>query len=311
MFAGIPVVTAYNLLACILRSLGDGKTPLRAMVVASVTNIALDLLFVMVLRWGIAGAAAATLIAQAVSGLFCLEHILKIDILKLTGEDIRPQKALCGRLMALGSPMAFQNCVIAIGGMILQSVVNRFGVLFIAGYTAANKLYGILEIAATSYGYAMITYVGQNLGAGRTRRIRQGVRAALGIAMITSAIIALVMLLCGRIILSGFISGTAQEVAETMAAAYYYLSVMSVCLPVLYLLHVVRSALQGMGNTVLPMVSGIVELIMRTAVALVLSRLIGGPGVFFAEVSAWAGADVVLVISYLRSIQRLPPESTE
>ena len=194
--------------------------------------------------------------------------------------------------------MAFQNCIIAIGGMIVQFVVNGSGVTFIAGFTASNKLYGILEIAASSYGYAMITYVGQNLGAGKYSRIRQGMRSAIIIAIATSIAIAMVMLLGGKAILSCFVSGTPQEVEQTLQVAYFYLSIMSVALPVLYLLHVVRSAIQGMGNTLLPMVSGIAEFTMRTATALLLPLAVGEVGIFFAEPAAWAGADVVLVISY-------------
>lgn len=298
MFLGAPIVMAYNLLACILRSLGDGRTPLEAMVVASATNIALDLLFVMVFHWGIAGAAAATLIAQLVSGLFCLYHISRLELLRLNRSNLRLRARDVPQLLALGSPMAFQNCVISIGGMIVQSVVNRSGVLFIAGFTATNKLYGVLEIAATSYGYAMITYVGQNLGARRYRRIRQGMRAGLAIALATSVVIAAAMLLFGRAILGCFISGTPQEVEQTMSVAYFYLTVMSVALPVLYILHVVRSAIQGMGNTALPMASGIAEFIMRTATALYLPLAVGEAGIFLAEPAAWLGADVILIASY-------------
>ena len=306
MFWGLPIVMAYNLLACILRSLGDGRTPLSAMIAASFTNIALDLVFVMVFQWGIAGAAIATLIAQLISGLYCLYHVLKLEFLKMKREDFTMHGALQRKLLLLGSPMAFQNCIIAIGGMIVQFVVNGFGVLFIAGFTATNKLYGILEMAATSYGYSMITYVGQNLGAGKTGRIRQGLRAALVIAIATSIVIALIMLASGRFILSWFISGTPQEVAQTMQIAYFYLAIMSVCLPILYLLHVVRSTVQGMGNTFLPMLSGVVEFIMRTGVALLLPLALGEIGIFFAEPAAWLGADFVLVISYFVMVRRLP-----
>ena len=311
MFGGVPVVMAFNLLASVLRSLGDGRTPLRAMIVASLTNIALDMLFVMVFGWGIAGAAAATLIAQALSALCCLGRVMRLDVLRPAGEARRLRAGRCGRLLALGAPMAFQNCVIAVGGMILTAIVNGFGVVFIAGYTAANKLFGLLEMAAVSYGYAMITYVGQNLGAGRTRRIRQGVRTALAIALLTALVIAALMLLTGRAFLACFISGPPDQAARALDTAYRYLSVMSVCLPVLYVLHVLRSAIQGMGNTVLPMASGIMEFFMRTGVALVLSRAVGGDGVFFAEVSSWAGADVVLTASYLFCVKRLPPEKED
>lgn len=199
--------------------------------------------------------------------------------------------------------MAFQNGIIAVGGMIVQSVVNGFGVIFIAGFTATNKLYGLLEIAATSYGYAMVTYVGQNLGAGRIRRIRQGVRSAVVIGTVTAVIIAVVMLLGGKHILSLFISGTPEEYEMTMRIAYYYLAVMSISLPILYLLHVVRSSIQGMGNTVLPMLSGVAEFVMRTLSALLLPMLMGQSGIFYAEILAWFGADVILVTSYFVKIR--------
>ncbi len=306
MFAGIPIVMFYNLLACILRSLGDSKTPLNAMIIASITNIVLDVLFVFGFKWGIAGAAVATLIAQVISGVYCLYFIRKIEILSIQREDFKPELSLVGRLLLLGLPMAFQNGVIALGGMVIQFVVNGYGVFFIAGMTATNKMYGLLEIAATSYGYAVVTYVGQNLGAGKNKRIRQGMRASLGIGLITAFLIAFVMLFLGKIILSWFISGTPEEVTAAMDVAYLYLAIMNVCLPILYVLHIVRSGIQGMGNTFLPMLSGIAELVMRTGGALLLPHYMGEVGIFYAEVLAWFGADVVLVISYLILIRKLP-----
>lgn len=308
MFAGVPIVMLYNLLACILRSLGDSRTPLNAMIVASVTNIVLDYLFVLGFGWGIAGAAAATLIAQAVSSVFCFFHIKRITFLKLSRTDFHLRRDLSARLFMLGLPMAFQNGIIAVGGMIVQFVVNGYGVIFIAGFTATNKLYGLLEIAGTSYGYAMVTYVGQNLGAGRHDRIRSGMRAAMGIAMATSAAIAVCMLVFGKYLLGLFISGSPEVVEQTMQIAYFYLSVMSVCLPILYVLHVTRSALQGMGNTLLPMMSGVAEFVMRTLSVIFLPRLMGETGIFFAEIAAWIGADVVLVISYFYVMSSLRPE---
>lgn len=311
MFAGVPIVMLYNLLACILRSLGDSRTPLNAMIVASLTNIALDCLFVLGFHWGIAGAAVATLIAQAVSSGFCFFYIKRLTILKLTKEDFRLREDLTRKLIFLGLPMAFQNGIIAVGGMIVQFVVNTYGVLFIAGFTATNKLYGLLEIAGTSYGYAMVTYVGQNLGAGKMERIRSGMRAAMGIAMATSVVIAICMLVFGKGILGLFISGSPEVVEQTMQIAYFYLAVMSVCLPILYVLHVTRSALQGMGNTVLPMLSGVAEFVMRTLSVIVLPMLFGETGIFFAEILAWLGADVVLVSSYFIVTGKLEKKMTE
>lgn len=305
MYLGIPVVMAYNLSASILRSLGDGKTPLHAMIVAAIVNIILDLLFVLVFGFGISGAAAATLIAQMISCVFCFYHIWKTDILTFSRSDFQLQAGLPGRLLLLGMPMAFQNAVISVGGMIVQFVVNGFGVIFIAGFTATNKLYGVLEIAATSYGYAMVTYTGQNLGAGKKDRIRKGMRAAVLIALVTSVLIAVFMILGGKFILSCFISGTPEEVGQALQIAYFYLVVMSVCLPILYILHVTRSAIQGMGNTVLPMMSGIAEFLMRTVTAVFLPVFIGETGIFYAEIMAWAGAVVILVISYFSVIRKV------
>ena len=307
MLLGIPIVMAYNLLSTILRSLGDGKTPLNAMIVAALTNIGLDLLFVLVFRWGVAGAAVATLLAQGVSGMFCLIKIRQIDFLHLQRKHFALSAEMGKRLLGLGSPMAMQNAIIAIGGMIIQAVVNGYGVAFIGGFTATNKLYGVLEIAATSYGYAMITYVGQNMGAGKYERIRKGMGCAVAVAVATSLLIATVMLIFGEGIVGAFISGTAAEVLEATRVGYVYLCYMSVCLPVLYILHVTRSAVQGMGNTVLPMVSGIAEFIMRTGGVLLLPVMMGQQGVFLAEVLAWMGADIILIPSYfitLKSIEK-------
>ena len=305
MFLGIPVVMAYNLLATILRSLGDGRTPLNAMIVAAVSNIGLDLLFVLGLGLGIAGAAAATLIAQGISCIYCLDRIRNIEFLTMKREHFTVNTTMAGRLLSLGSPMAAQNAIIALGGMIITAVVNAYGVAFIGGFTASNKLYGILEIAATSYGYAMITYVGQNLGAGNIPRIRSGMKQAVVIALATSFVIAAVMLWFGEAIVGSFISGTPREVLEATRIGHRYLSIMSICLPVLYILHVTRSAVQGMGNTVLPMVSGIAEFIMRTGGVLLLPMLMGEEGIFIAEVSAWMGADLILVPSYFLTLRKI------
>ena len=305
MFMGIPIVMAYNLLATILRSLGDGQTPLQAMIVAALSNIVLDLLFVLVFRWGIAGAAAATLIAQGISGIYCLRKIRKIPFMTLKSAHYSLESAMAGRLLSLGSPMAAQNAIIALGGMIITAVVNGYGVAFIGGFTAANKLYGVLEIAATSYGYAMITYVGQNLGAGNIPRIKTGMGSAIQVALATSAVIAGIMLIFGQHIVGAFISGKPEEAAAALNVGVTYLGIMSICLPVLYILHVTRSAVQGMGNTVLPMVSGIAEFIMRTGGVLILPALMGENGIFIAEVSAWLGADLILVPSYFLMLKRI------
>ena len=309
IFLGMPVIMAYNLSASILRSLGDSKTPLHAMIAASITNIVLDLIFVLVFHWGIAGAAIATLLAQLLSSVYCFYFIRRIEILKTAKEELVMEKAICGKLLLLSSPIAFQNTVIFIGGMIVQSVVNSFGVLFIAGFTATNKLYGILESAATSYGYSMSTYAGQNLGAGNIKRIRKGVRSAMLIALATSFTISFIMLLLGRYILTWFLSGDPAQIEAALEIAYHYLAIMSLFLSTLYLLYIIRSTLQGTGDTFMPFVSGIAEFVMRVGAALILPRFLGQDGIFYAEILAWIGADVILLGAYIYHVcqwSRLP-----
>ena len=311
MFAGIPIIMAYNVLASILRALGDSKTPLYAMVIASILNIGLDLLFVMVFHWGIAGAVVATVIAQLFAALYCLRAVLHVKVIHLKKEYFRLNPEIAKRLLGLGTPVAAQNVIIAVGGMVVQAVINRYGMLFIAGFTATNKLYGILEIAVTSYGYAVTSYVGQNLGGGLVGRIKQGMRAATLVALGTSAVIAGAMLLFGNFFLRLFISGTPEEIDTSMQIAYHYLAIMSVCLPILYMLHIYRSALMGLGDTVVPMLSGFAEMAVRIAVALFLPMLMGQEGIFFAEVGAWTAAAILLVAAYFVRIHRLPAGKRE
>lgn len=305
IFSGSVIVTTYNMMASILRAMGDSRTPLYAMLVASVVNIGLDLLFVMGFHWGIPGAAAATVIAQGCSCLFCLAVLRRMSVLRMTKTDWHPDGCLCRRLFQLGLPMAFQNTVIAVGGLVIQFVINGFGFLFVAGFTATNKLYGLLELAATSFGFSMATYAGQNLGAKKYRRICEGMRSALKMAVATSVIISAAMIAFGKPVLLLFISGEPGEVAQVLDIAYTYLFIMCCLLSVLYLLHLYRSALQGMGDTVIPMVSGIAELTMRIGCALLLPIWLGQYGIYFAEIAAWAGAVVILVTFYYIRIHHL------
>ena len=312
MFGGIPVILAYNLSAAMLRALGDGKTPLYAMILAACINVVLDLLFVMVFHWGIPGAAAATVIAQVFSFVYCFVSIRKIEAFRIRREDLRLQSATVSRLLMLGMPVMFQNIIISVGGMVLQSVINEFGFIFVAGFTATNKLYGLLEMAAISFGYAVTTYTGQNLGAGRLDRIRTGMRSAMIMAAVTSVLVSAVMLIFGRSILQLFVSGDPDQIDEVVRIAYHYLSVMSYFLVILYALHVYRCALQGLGDTVVPMVSGVAEFVMRVSAVLLLPMAIGRNGVFYAEILAWTGAALILITAYVkmhRMVRRQRQES--
>ena len=302
---GIPIVMVYNLLSCILRALGDSRTPLYAMLIASFVNIGLDLLFVVSFGWGVAGAAAATVIGQTVSAVYCFIKVRTIDILRLKKQDFVLNRSMSARLGSLAAPMALQNLIVAVGGLILQTAVNQYGVAFIAGYGATIKLYGLLEGAGIAYGYAMVTYTGQNIGAGKTGRVSQGLRAGICIGLVTSILIALVMITQGRLILRLFINLSESTGPEALATGYRLLVVMSVFLPILYVLHVVRSCIQGLGNTFIPMLSGLAEFVMRTGAAFLLPPFFGADGILFAEVIAWFGADLVLIPGYFITMRKL------
>ena len=240
LFACILFNGAYNAFSSILRALGDGRTPLTAMLTASIANILLDLLFVLGFGWGVAGAAVGTVLSQLLSALICLRVMLRLPELKMTREEAKWEGDLAGKLLKLGIPMALQNLIIAVGGLFVQYMVNGNGVLFVAGYTATNKLYGLLELAAVSFGFAVSTFSGQNLGAGKIRRIRQGVRTAVFLGVGVAAVIAAVMILFGRNIVALFISGKPDEVEKVVAVSYEFLVIMAWALPVLYLLHQYR-----------------------------------------------------------------------
>ena len=301
LLAGFPAVMFFNYCSSVLRAVGNSRTPLLAMIVASVTNIVLYLIAVFLLDWGIAGAALATVFAQCLSGLVCALKIWKTPELHFSREDWKPAGSLCKNLMVIGSPVAAKNIIIALGGMTVQTVVNGFTLSFIAGFTATNKLYGLLEIAATSYGYAVTTYVGQNFGAMALDRIRKGMGAATALAVATSVAIAGIMLLFGRAITMIFISREDPLLAAAAGdIAYWYLCAMSVSLPILYLLYVYQSGLQGMGNTVIPMLSGFLEFLLRVSLSFAVGYSGFQYGIFGAEVSAWWGAAIFLMIGYFR-----------
>ena len=310
VLAGIPAMLFYNFCASVLRAVGDSKTPLWAMVTAAVANIILDCVAVFLLDWGIAGAAGATVLSQCLAGTLCAVKIARTPQLRFTRSHMMRNPALAKTLMGLGVPVAMQNVIISVGGMAVQSVVNNFETSFIAGYTATNKLYGILEIAALSYGYAVTTYTGQNFGAGLWHRIRKGTRWAVMISLATSAAIAAVMILFGRGITMLFISSDSPALAAAAGnTAYRYLCMMSAFLPMLYLLYAYRSALQGMGNTMIPLLSGILEFFVRVGIAIVVGMAGGREAIFYAEVIAWTGAAVLLGGAYYYYAAKLGRDS--
>lgn len=305
MFGGLLAVMAYNMASAILRAFGDGRTPLIAMAIAAVTNIALDLLFVMVFRFGIAGAAAATVIAQAIAFCYCFLFLFRHGILKFERRDWRPDgttiRALCGS----GCSLALTQILIAVGGMILQSAINFQGAAFIAAATAANKLLGLLESSAVSLGYSVTTYVAQNWGAKLHDRLKKGLKASIFIATGLSLLIAFLMIFAGKPILGLFVNAADENAAAVLDIAYRYLFLMSCFLSSLYLLHILRSALQGIGCGLATVLSGAAEFAARVSVALYFSRRFGQTALMLAEPLAWVAAAAVLSVMGILKFGRL------
>lgn len=298
MSAGTLVVAAYNMAGSILRALGDGRTPFLAMVVAAVLNIGLDLLFVLGFGWGIFGAALASVLAQLVAFFLCFFAILRLGCIRITRDMWRPDRRLALPMLALGLPLAMQSVVISLGGIILQSSVNLEGSAFIAGYTATNKVYGLLECSAISLGLAASTFLSQNFGARRFIRFRQGMRAAVILSVLASLVVAVVAFLLRRPLIGLFLDTGVSEGAEALAVGVRYLTVLTLLLFILYLLHIFRNALLSLGNSFYSMISGIAELAARALMAKAAVRVLGQDALFLAEPIAWAVALAVVMIPY-------------
>ena len=296
IYAGLPVVMCLNIFSGFLHALGNSRTPLLALACSSAVNISLDWWFVGSLGLGTNGGAYATVIAQAVSAAICFAAVLRIPELRPRRKDYRPDKTVIPRLIKLGFPIAFQNLIISLGGLVLQGVVNAFGFVFMAGYNAASRLQGLIEIAGASLGNAAGTFTGQNTGAGKKERVRLGLRKSAQIGFLLALSVGMIMVLFGKPILSLFIRDEAELAGQVLAIGYDFLRIMAAGLPMLYLLFVYRSTLQGLGDTVIPMLSGFIELALRVGTALLLPMLLGYWGVYIAEIAAWIGAGIFLII---------------
>ena len=305
VFGGLPFVMGFNLFSGFLRSVGNSRTPLAAMTTAALCNIALDLLLVGLMRWSVVGVAAATVFSQGISCTICLIALCRMPLMRLSRSDLRPSRAVCTRLMRLGVPVAFQNLIISVGGLVLQGVVNAQGFIFMAGYSAASRLQGLVEMAGTAVGSAVGTFAGQNMGAKRLDRVRQGLRRSAQIATVLALLVAAVLLIWGKPLLRLFIEDDPAIVEQVLTFGYRFLTVMACGLFTLYLLFAYRSTLQGLGDTFVPMLSGVVELVMRVAAALLLPALLGEWGIYLAEIMAWGGAAVLLMAGYYRRMRLL------
>ena len=304
IFIGTAASVAYNMFSGILRALGDSVSPLVILVVSSLANVGLDVLFVVVFQWGVAGAAWATVLAQALSSAMCFAVLRRLELMRFQREDWRGDRDVIRALLRLGVPVGIMNSITAMGIMLLQSVVNGLGSVTVAAYTAGSKLMNLALQPGDILGIAVGTYVGQNLGAGRLDRIRAGVRQSVLLSLVINIVMGLVLALFGRELTAVFVSGTEEAVIE---AAYPYFVITGAGVWIVGLLFLYRFALQSLGDTFIPMVSGGVELGMRVGAVLVLDRCfdMGFYAVCWAEVAAWLGAGVLLAAGYYARMARL------
>lgn len=309
IFAGLGSLMLYNMLAGILRSLGDSRTPLIYLIVSSLLNIVLDYLLVKTVGMGVKGASIATVIAQMVSGVACLGTIARrFPILHLTREDMRLSIATVRRLLGVGIPMGLQFSITAIGSIILQRSVNNLGTEIIASVSAAGKVQNLIVAPMDAFGVATATFTGQNYGAGKIDRIRRGVRQTYAMLLVcAAAAFALNAFASDKIALLFVDASETAIIAQArrflLCCGYFY--------PALALIHVLRNALQGVGFSKTAMLAGAFELVARSAVGLFAVPALGYTAVCFAHPAAWVMADAILIPLYVVLMRRLSGSMSE
>lgn len=303
IFAGIAATVLYNLPAGILRALGDSRTPLLFLLISSLLNVVLDLLAVLVLKLGVAGAAYATVIAQAVSGALCVLYIKKrYPILRIQREEMAFDWPIVKQGLLNGLPMGLQFSFTAVGSVVLQRAVNGLGSEIVAAVTAAGKVQMLSTQPMEALGVTMATYCGQNLGARRMDRIREGMKQGLGAVAVSSLFSFAVVNLFGRQLALLFLDANEVQIL-TRVAQFTWIN--SLFFPFLGLLLALRNALQGMGYSLSAMLAGVFELVARATVAFFLVGRFRFDAVCFANPAAWIAANVLLVPLYMICVRRL------
>ncbi len=297
LYFGIPISMLYNNFTGVSRSVGDSKTPLYFLIISSITNLCLDLLFVKSFGWGVKGAAVATIIAQGISALLAGIYIFKKNVnINTTKDDFKPDFKTYGYLMKIGIPLSLQFTITAVGSMCLQGAVNKFGSNVVAAFTAANKVENIANIPLSGFGVSLCTFISQNFGAENYNKIRVNFRKILVIDILFSAVSSALILLCGEWAVSMFMTDMNSEI---MSAAKQYLLAVAECYSLLSVLFVFRNSLQGLGFTYANAIAGGAELFGRIFVAYGLTKWIGFNAVCYAGPVAWLFADIPLVIIYI------------
>ncbi len=299
---GTGATVFYNLISNILRALGDSRTPLICLVFSSLLNIVLDVVFIVPLGMGVAGAAWATVLSQLLSALLsALVGLRKFAVLRLHRADFRVSGTTLATHLGTGFPMGFQMSVMCLGQLSMQGAVNALGADAIAGYTAATKVDQLSVLVVNALGMAISNYVAQNYGAGQMRRIRSGVAACLLQTSIANLAMCALILSCRHLVVPLFVS---QPTPDIRLYADQYLMGVAPFYLLLGLLMMYRSAIQSMGNALVPFLACIVELVLRVAATTLLTARIGYWGVCLASPLAWLGACALLVPVYRRSIRQ-------
>ena len=302
IFAGIGSSMLFNLLSNILRALGDSRTPLIFLVIACVLNIILDFVLIKYTGLGVRGAAVATVVAQVFSGLLCIVYIVKkFPMLHLRKEDWRMTGQDVWAHVRMGLPMGFQSSIIAIGAITIQFVLNNLGSMAVAAYTAAQKVDSLAIQPMMSFGMTMATFAGQNYGAGNIPRISKGVRQCAIMSVAFSIAVGLLNIFAGKFLVGLFVSGQPQVVSQ----AQIYLVINGAMYALLAILFIVRYTLQGLGQSFVPTLAGIMELGMRCFAAVVLAGYFGFAGASASNPLAWFGALIPLCASFFLTIRRL------
>ena len=303
IFAGFAAAMAFNMLSNQIRALGDSRTPLFFLVIACIVNIALDFLFILQLHMGVAGAGLATVVAQIFSSICCVVYIYRrIPALQVHRQDMQIDMKEIKLQLKLGLPMGFQMSIIAIGSVIIQVMLNTLGTNAVAAYTAAGRIDQLATMPASSFGVTMATYCAQNLGARQFGRIRKGIKQTLLLNCSISAILGALIIVFGRPLVNIFIGPNDAAVTNLAQTYFHFNSSMYWFLAILF---TTRYALQGLGQTFVPTLAGVFELIMRIFTGLVLVPMFGFAGASMANPLAWIGSVAVLITSYLRTMRQL------
>ena len=299
VFAGLTIFLLLYLQNCLIRALGDSKTPTIFLGITLALNIVFEPIAILVLQWGIPGAALATVFAQAIGALVFFIYIrCRVPVLHTRWTDWKPDRAVLIAHLRMGLPMAFQASVIAIGAIIVQVALNNLGALPVAAYAATQKIDAVAVMPLISFGYAMAAYTAQNYGAQKYERIRAGVRACLKMSMAFAVGIGILLIAFGTHVLALFVGADAAGAEEVIAYGRTYLIVTGSTYTLLSLLLVYRNVLQGLGQSVIPTIAGVMELIMRAVAAIFLCSSFGFLGACMAYPLAWIGAAVPVVLAY-------------